>query len=494
MADGMTGNGVDAASGGHLFAPAGMEGLAAEILAAPRDGERFARDLRARHRFETEPCLCPADSSMSTMAGAGWAAVFPAAPPNTPEAREQDAIVEALAPLFELRRESAASESERRFRVLRGAQGYRPGDGADRFLARHMVGPGPADPERLGYFVLLVGSPAALPFDLQMHLGLHRAVGRIHFETVDEYAAYARGVVAAEAAGHARARELVAFAPTNPDDRWTRRAAERLVAPVTERLAQRHPEWEVRACIGEAARRDELLRTLTAAPAVLLAAGHGLGFAAEDPRRRTCQGAWIGQDWPGPRAGRVVDAGWCVAADDVGEAADLGGMIAVTLGSYAAGTPAAAGGPRGGECAGEAAFVSGLHRRLLAHPRGGALAAIGSLGPVWGGEAADSDGRVWRGWERQGALLEGMLSRLMEGEAIGRALEVAVKSHAAVAEELVVVLEEMEFGRRVAPEVLVDLWAGRADARGLVISGDPAVRVTIGAAGRRVAAGAAIHP
>ena len=169
-------NGVDATTGDYLVAPK----PAAEVLDLLR-----ARPVRPEARAMVpgfDPC---------NLAESGWGAVFPRGPEGIdPEVRE------ALSPLLEHRREQAAAVREHRFRELE----LRPGEDLDAFLVRLGRGPGPVHPDRMPYYLLLVGDPAAVPFGFQTGLDVQHAVGRVCFDTPEEYERYARVVVKAETA------------------------------------------------------------------------------------------------------------------------------------------------------------------------------------------------------------------------------------------------------------------------------------------------------
>ena len=126
----------------------------------------------------------------TNLAQTGWGVVFPSS--------SDPAVAAALQPLLDLRREQVGTDLAHGFRIFAGADGVRPGESKTKFLARHGVGFGPADPERMPYYLLLVADPEAIPYRFQYELDVTYAVGRIHFDTVEGYANYARSVVEAE--------------------------------------------------------------------------------------------------------------------------------------------------------------------------------------------------------------------------------------------------------------------------------------------------------
>ncbi len=156
------------------------------------------QELRYRYTRKNKTYLGPkAGVDPNKLEEAGWGVIF------THDASL--AVREALLPLLN-RRQSQAGKYYREFspfvacRALhcKGLCGYRTAESKVDFLARHGAGPGPADPDNVPYYLLIVGDPEAVPFRFQYQLDVQYAVGRIHFDTPEEYANYAASVVDAE--------------------------------------------------------------------------------------------------------------------------------------------------------------------------------------------------------------------------------------------------------------------------------------------------------
>lgn len=472
MSDPLCFYGVDGTDGSYLVPPVELEPERPPDPGArpgrrvrsfdPHD-PRFARaPRRPRRQRGWKHGVEPED-----LGSAGWAVIF---------ARDADPrVIEALQPLLDLRRAQASIRKEQRFKRCAGPDGHRPGETARRFLERHGTGQDLADPDRFPYHVLIVGDPQRIPFSFQYELDSMYSVGRVCFDTPDEYAAYARSVVAADARTRgSEPRRVAFFATEHVGDEATRKSAEHLAHELARALAEPGSGCDVRTYRGAAATKSTALRLLGGAlkPSLLFTATHGLAFERHDPRQALHQGALLCQDSPGPallRRGDPLPPEHYVQADDIDASADVAGLIAFFFGCYTAGTPA-----RGGVLSAllrEPVLAlnespARLPQRLLAHPRGGALAVIGHVDQAWSTS-------FWS--QRSGpqiAAFETVVRQIAEGCRVGRALE-ALGQRAGQLGAAV----EGERERGAPPARLEDLLTMHADARNYVLLGDPAVRL-----------------
>ncbi|MGB7248978.1 MAG: C25 family cysteine peptidase [Phormidesmis sp.] len=472
-------NGVNGSTGRYLFPP-----LTAEELANIAKGDEFdpkeISELKQKNQQVkgTESGFALVEGlDPKNLAETGWGVIF--------SANADPAIKAALQELLDHRKKQATQKKEHYYQEYAGPKGYRPDESKNKFLGRHGVGPGPADPDKMPYYLMIVGDPQTIPFRFQHQLDVQYAVGRIHFDTPAEYAQYAHSVVKAETEGIALPRRARFFGVKNSDDKATQLSAQNLIQPLAKWMVddQKDNHWSVETTLGEAATKAELEKLLGGkeTPAFLFTASHGMGFDHGDRRQLLYQGALLCQDWPGPRTweSRPIPSDFYFSCDDVSDDASLWGLIAFHFACYSAGTPQfdefshRKNSSERPEIAPHS-FISSLSKRLLSHPKGGALAVIGHVERAWGCSFE------WQDAGTQLAVFESTLKRLLEGHTVGSAIEYFNERYAELSTDLNVELEDIKYGGEFDVIALSSMWTANNDARGYTIVGDPAVKLPVG--------------
>jgi hypothetical protein len=481
MADELVFNGIDGDSGDYLLPP-----LSAQTITQIARGEKIdagdLKELKRRYGSATQENLGPkAGVNPKSLKDSGWGVLF--------AFQDQDkvpALKDALKELLDYRQTEAGD----RYHEYTGPDAYRPGESATAWLARppRGVGPGPADPDKVPYYLLIVGDPEAIPYRFQYQLDVQYAVGRIHFDTLEEYAGYARSVVAAEKGEVALPRQAAFWATHNPDDRPTQLSSQELTKRLADKMApaQAPAGWTIQTFLEEQATKAQLAKLLGGdqTPALLFTASHGMSFQPGATRQLAHQGALLCQEWPGPLQWpkpTPIPHDFYFAGEDVTANARLLGLIAFHFACYGAGTP------RLDYFAHQAFnqptqiapkdFIAALPRRLLGHPKGGALAAIGHVERAW------SYSFLWAQAGAQLTVFESTLQELMEGYPIGYAVEFFNERYAQLSTLLTTELEDIKFGKVPDDDEVAGMWTANNDARSYVIVGDPAARLPLAAAG-----------
>lgn len=472
MTTNLTFNGINGATGDYLLPEMSVEDIS-RIAQGEEFDEPHLNELK--HRFHSAGVVhlgVKEGVDPKKLSQSGWGIIFAHA-----DSDKVDQWKEALKPLLDLRRNQAGEL----YKEYTGQDAYRPGENKNKFLSRHGMGPGPADPKKIPYYLLIVASPESIPYRFQYQLDVQYAVGRIYFDTPEEYANYAQSVVRAEQGEFNRAKKACFFGVQNSADQATKLSATKLVAPLAQWMEGDKPDWTVETLLQDDANKAGLSRIFTAdnGPALLFTASHGMGFPKDDPRQLPHQGALLCQDWPGPLQwmGKPIPEEHYFSGDDVDSNARLGGMINFHFACYGAGTP------QNDDFAHRAfqeridiaphAFLARLPQKLLGHPKGGSLAVIGHVERAWGYSFL---------WERAGAQLavfESTLKRLTEGHPVGSAVEYFNERYAELSAMLTDELEEIKFGMEPNDLELAGMWTANNDARSYVVIGDPAVKLSV---------------
>jgi len=464
-------NGIDGASGDYLLPP--MTAKQVVGLAQGKEADEVQVEAVKRHEADSLAGYAPReDVDPKSLAESGWGVIF---------AHDEDpAVIEALRPLLRHRQAQAASIAPGRYREFIGAAGYRPGERKAAFLGRHKApSSGPVDPDRMPYYLLVVGSAEKIPCEFQAQLDLQHAVGRLWFETLDEYDAYARSVIASESDQVKVARRVGLFGTRNPDDRATNLSADGLIAGLERYMQAKCPAWALDVRVAEQATKASLAEVLggPSTPAVLFTASHGMSFPLGDARQLPHQGALLCQDWPGPREhSGPIPPELYFAGDDLGDSARLAGLIMFCFACYGGGTPKldafiqqSGGTPKP---IAPHAFFSRLPLRMLGHPRGGALAAVAHIERAWGCSfhSAKSGYQI--------AVFESFTKRLLDGHPVGSALDFFGTRYGELSSVVLEKLQNIAYGDTSISEVeLANDWTANNDARNYLLLGDPAVRV-----------------
>jgi len=461
-------NGINAVTGNYLVEPMAVSDAVRLIRGEKPDPARTSFLKRAWQKLTLPHLALPMDLNPADVRDAGWGIVF--------HSDEEAAVKEVLAPLVEHRRAQVGNDAKTK--VLE----YKSGDKRETWLARYGMSLGNVRPEKVPYYLLVIGSPEKIPFSFRHQLGVEYGVGSLHFESADEYSRYVRSVIDYEQLETLpTAKEALFFASRHPFDQATQMSVDRLVKPLIEGgddppVVQRRG-FQTRKIIAADATKAALISALSPPeeekpPSFLFTATHGMGFPDRHPDQKKNQGALLCQDWPG--FGDRSPAHY-FAAMDLPATARVYGMITFHFACYAAGTPShdrfihepnsppPAIAPQ--------SFIAALPQALLTHPGGGTLACIGHVERAWG--CSFTAPKVGS----QTLPFENAIGRILKGEPVGLAMKDFYERYASLSVSLSSMLEDLSFGKSVPDAELASTWIARNDAEGYLILGDPAARL-----------------
>lgn len=377
------------------------------------------------------------------------------------------------------------AEDLRALAVLRTGRGeFRPllfdcegGDPEDWWAWIHRNLEAPAGPgQEPPFYLLILGSPRHIPFGFQTALHAASAVGRIHYDTPEEYRAYFRKLLG----GKRGMRGLDIFAPCH--DEATEMAAAKFALPLADWAGRKR--FPCRAIIDARGARKRATRAGFAAlgqasERILFATGHGL-FEPR-PGRAELNGALC---CPAEDDAILDPARDLISTDLIGSAPCFPGSIIVMQSCYGFGMPSgsARGLGRGLLPGGKGEDrISALPRKWLANPRG-PIAFIGHLDMAlaFKGDAVYRDGLdpldpfTW--------LIEAICLR---GHTVGYAMSGLRRTVANLSNLSLMLLDEHARGKRGlrgrlaswAPSrrsAVADKLIRKQDAGNLLLFGDPA--------------------
>jgi len=466
-------NGIDGTTGDYSLPPMSSAAWAGVIKG--ETGPENLDELQFKKNRPVDSPVSEAVENPTDLAQAGWAVVFPA----TMEEKRREAIKEALKPLLDHRREKAGDL----YRVFEGETGYRAPETKVDFCKRQSpeIKRGPARPEQMPFYVLLVGSPVEIPYEFQFQLDVMRGVGRLDFgNDLEAYARYAQNVVAAETGAVKLPRKAAFFSVRNPGDDATLISDRYLSRPLLANLQQPKLRGEIPlkfawdfslAPSGEKAELARLLSGKDQTPALLFTASHGMVFSSAPVEQQLReQGALLCQPW-------VHDASILrdhyFTAEELGDA-NLLGLVAMFFACFGVGTPQFDyfTHPQATDKTPIApySFTSALPNRML---RQGALAVIGHVDRAWGHSFISPGNNV-----EIEAFVTAM-RKLLNGDPIGLATDPSFNlKYADMTTTLTEVLQELQYNQAYLDDKeLVRLWTANNDSRSYAVLGDPAARI-----------------
>lgn len=460
-------NGINGATGEYLFPSETYKQIAnhaREIfgsipLTDPHLGELHSRaDLRDQSRAPAA-WVDPTD-----LAKAGWGVIF--AQDYSPYSIEALKSEDGLGLLLKHRKTQATSTYYRECV-------YKPGWNKTMFLSAHKAPlSGAVDPDRgMPYYLLIVGDPTDIPYEFQYQLDVQYAIGRIYFDTLEEYAYYAQSVVRAETQQIERPRQIKFWGVSNSGDNATQLSTKHLVTPLSEWINQKHPTWATLPLLAEAATKNNLNQLINQepAPALLFTASHGVGYPKGHPHQRELQGALVCQEWQ-PFLGKLDPETHLFSAADIDVAANIHGMIAFHFACYSLGTPQLNNFKnRGGDPElSDKPLVARLPQKLLSHKKGGALAIIGHVDRAFSYSFKSNSISQW-------AVFQSVLTCLMKGCPVGYAMEFFNQQYAELASDCNQGIQN----ENLKDSKIADLWNVSNNARNYAVFGDPAVKVAV---------------
>jgi hypothetical protein len=335
------------------------------------------------------------------------------------------------------------------------------------------------------YYWLLVGGPAELPFDLQWMLDAGKATGRIEFDGEDGYARYADRVARAEQALSAAQGPPPVFFWSTLHDPVTRLSNWYMCTPLVKRLETGGVAVTYREKADATVEAFwDTAKTWGARPGLVYTASHGGMLPKDDPDQAARQGALVAMDG-------TVEGG---QADQASSA--FRDSIVFNFACYSGGTPSHSDFNHWvpeynlGEFIPPTAFVSHLHRRLLAHPSG-PLVAIGHVEPAWFHSFADPanpeevvrDPALDAEWGERMQPFKTFVDRVVKGHTVGYAMELFGFLYDQlgndIARRINRYLRDNPAGAAGEQELrrMATRWISRNDYQNYVVFGDPAVRI-----------------
>ncbi len=468
-------NGINALSGQYLVGPLDVDEIASFAL-----GEVPKKKINNWFKMLVKKITnktfgLPTFMDPNDLKQTGWGIIF--------HTEEKPEVKTAFDPLVELRHQQV--DDPNKVKIL----DYKTGEEYLDWIARNHGEPGIINPKAIPYYLLLIGSPESIPFEFGFHLDGEYAVGRLHFDHVEEYKQYVASLINYESADTPMPeKEAVFFATRHKFDPPTTLSADELAAPLIglplppgvaaqAGYKSRHYLGNPPPGQGEPATKKNLAAIFCPPedqkpPSFLFTASHGIGWPKAGDGQKENQGALLCQDWPGFG---TINSSHYFAAADLPEKSRLTGMITFHFACFSAGTPKY---ERFVQVPGQAptqlsneAFIAALPKELLSHSNGGCLACVGHVERAWGYSISPTKGGP------SIEIFRDLIRSVLLGARIGHAMSNMNDRYINFSNLIASKIDQNSLGIHVPPDDLAKAWIQRNDAEGYLILGDPAARI-----------------
>lgn len=385
---------------------------------------------------------------------------------------ERESIVERITPLARLRGMLDPS-SHLTF------TGQEPGEWFD-WLLDNYVSVRPGD---IPHYVLIVGGPEVIPFRFQSLLASFAAVGRVHFDSLDDLTAYVSKIIQIETAERpVVSRDCLLFAPDGGLSDATHFSHEYMAKPLGRQIGQLG--FRVENLLAHEATKQRLVESLgRMTPALVYTASHGIAAPSSllAIQKKVNGGICCQHDSGDNRST------WLFTADDVPDGGTfLEGCIFFQFACFGYGTPAESDFGHwvgGGKFNSKRDFISALPKRLLAHPRG-PIGFIGHVDAAWlHGFADPDDPHIQDEWQQRMSPFRYSINSLLTPEPVGRALWEMNRRYNWCNTLLTNIYDRVARGRIRFEDVrqsLIQTFITRSDAQNFMLLGDPGTYLRIG--------------
>ena len=471
-------NGLDPLTGEYLIPPMSIDDAAAIASASPAPhaavGALGQAAALVHESLTTKMLGLPFGINPRNIAECGWGLVF--------HANEDPEVVKALAPLLALRAQQVGNPAKIKERLVYNGEDFAP------WLAALHVAPGDIRPNRVPFFLFVVGDPEKIPFEFTQLLGINYAVGRIHLDSVADYQRYVKAVVDYETMpGATNAKEALFFGTSHINDGATNLSCAQLVKPLADGVdgepgPAQDAGFGISKLMAAEATKAALLKYLTRPagenpPALLFTASHGLGWKMDDPRQQTSQGALLCADWKGLGFSPVpMTPDQYLAASDVKDA-NVRNLIAFVFACYGLGTPArdkfSFKPPAPPATIAAKPFFAPLPKALLSASQGPALAVFGHMERAWASSIQPP------GAGPQIQAFDNALRSILAGDPIGLALTGFRDRYSNFAGILNGLLAKKLLQVPVDDTELASAWTQENDAEAYMLFGDPAIKLRL---------------